>query len=128
MAGSWFLLGPILISPRELLDTNVDVWQWELYGPKLARTTALAGLLAERGLKLTDSHVALLDLKHDIETIVENAQAFNISSLLVPSAPVPQCDMLAEGWRELGAHLAALGDKISGHGISLEYHNHDRDL
>ncbi|MGO7042138.1 sugar phosphate isomerase/epimerase family protein [Rhizobium acaciae] len=100
----------------------------ELYGAKLARGTALAGLLAERGLKATGSHVALLDLTDDIETVVENAQAFNISSLFVPSVPVPQRDMPAEGWRELGTRLAFLSDKLSGHGISLGYHNHDWDL
>ncbi|NKL59574.1 sugar phosphate isomerase/epimerase family protein [Rhizobium leguminosarum] len=100
----------------------------ELYGAKLSRGTALAGLLAERGLKATGSHVALVDLTDDIETVVENARAFNIASLFVPSVPVPQRDMPAEGWRELGKRLAFLSDKLSVHGISLGYHNHDWDL
>ncbi|MCA2411283.1 sugar phosphate isomerase/epimerase family protein [Rhizobium leguminosarum] len=100
----------------------------ELYGAKLSRGSALATLLSERGLQATGAHVALADLTDEFGAVVENAQAFNISSLFVPSVPVPQRAMPAEGWRELGKKLALLSDKLSAYGMTLGYHNHNWDL
>jgi sugar phosphate isomerase/epimerase len=100
----------------------------ELYGAKLSRGNTFAALLRERGLQATGSHVALADLTDDFGRVVDNAQALNISSLFVPSVPVPQRDMPANGWRDLGKQLAFLSDKLAAHGLTLGYHNHNWDL
>ncbi|WP_117196468.1 sugar phosphate isomerase/epimerase family protein [Rhizobium terrae] len=100
----------------------------ELYGAKLAQGRDLAELMAARGLQATGSHVALADLSDNLEAVIDNTRAFNISALFVPSVPVPQRDMPAAGWRDLGKQLAILSDKLSAHGMTLGYHNHNWDL
>ena len=100
----------------------------ELFGAKLAIGDPLSRLMQERGLRATGSHVALADLITDLDRVVEHARAFEITSLFVPSVPVPQRDMPADGWRALGKQLAGLSEKLARHGIMLGYHNHDWDL
>lgn len=100
----------------------------ELYGGKLALGAELATLLRERGLRASGSHVALADLVDDLERVVANAQAFELTSLFVPSVPILQRGMAAEGWRVLGKQLAGLSDKLWAHNMTLGYHNHDWDL
>ena len=100
----------------------------ELFGAKLALGESLAARMTQRGLRATGSHVALADLASDLDRVVENAQAFGITSLFVPSVPVPQRDMAADGWRALGAQLASLSAQLERHGMTLGYHNHDWDL
>ncbi|WP_259665749.1 sugar phosphate isomerase/epimerase family protein [Rhizobium binae] len=100
----------------------------ELYGDKLGRGMELASRLKATGLRASGSHVALADLVDDLERVVANAQAFELTSLFVPSVPVPQRGMAAEGWRALGQQLADLSDKLWAHNMTLGYHNHNWDL
>lgn len=100
----------------------------ELFGAKLALGGKLARLMADRGISATGSHVALADLEGDLSRVIADAQSFGITSLFVPSVPVPQRDMAAEGWSDLGLRLAKLADALAAHGMTLGYHNHDWDL
>ena len=100
----------------------------ELFGAKLAQGEKLANLMRERGLRASGSHVALADLAEDLRRVVADARAFGITSLFVPSVPVPRRDMPAEGWRDFGKQLAGLSDELARHGMTLGYHNHDWDL
>lgn len=100
----------------------------ELFGAKLSKGESLARLMADRQIAASGSHLALADLETDLGRVVADAQAFGITSLFVPSVPVPQRDMAADGWRDLGLRLAKLSEALAQHGISLGYHNHDWDL
>lgn len=124
-----FTLRSIEDDPR-LLDAVVAAGysNVELYGGKLALGLDLAKLMKERGLRATGSHVALSDLAGDLERVVANAQAFELTSLFVPSVPVPQRGMAAEGWRALGKQLADLSDRLLPFNMTLGYHNHNWDL
>ncbi|WP_259672353.1 sugar phosphate isomerase/epimerase [Rhizobium sp. NLR22b] len=100
----------------------------ELYGDKLGRGMELARRLKETGLRASGSHVALTDLVDDLERVIANAHAFELRSLFVPSVPVSQRGMAAEGWRALGKQLADLSEKLWAHNMTLGYHNHNWDL
>lgn len=100
----------------------------EHYGATFARAGALAPLMADRGIKASGSHVALQDLRDDMSRVAANAATLGMTSLFVPSVPVPQRDMDAAGWRGLGKELAGLADAAAGHGLTLGYHTHDWDF
>lgn len=100
----------------------------ELYGALFGKADALAPLLRERGLKASGTHVALQDLKDDMSKVAAHAKALGLTSLFVPSVPVPLRDMGADGWRELGRDLALLVEKAARQDLSLGYHTHDWDF
>lgn len=100
----------------------------ELYGTLFSQAASLQSKLEQRGLSASGTHVALQDLQQDFGRVVDQANTLNITSLFVPSVPMPLRDMPAEGWRALGRELALISDRAAEYGLTIGYHTHDWDF
>lgn len=100
----------------------------ELYGTLFSQAASLQRKLEQRGLRASGTHVALQDLKEDIGRVADQANTLNITSLFVPSVPIPLRDMPAEGWQTLGRDLALVSDRATNFGLTIGYHTHDWDF
>ncbi len=100
----------------------------EVYGALFSKAPSLRPMLEQRCLQVSGAHVALQDLKDDLGRVVDRANALQVTSLFVPSVPVPLRNMPAPGWRELGRDLALLADQVAKHGLTIGYHTHDWDF
>lgn len=115
---------------ERMLDIVADAgFQYvELYGALFSQATRVQSLLEQRNLKSSGTHVSLEDLKGDLARVVDQANIYGITSLFVPSVPVPLRDMGASGWREFGRDLASVADELAKSDLTIGYHTHDWDF
>lgn len=87
-----------------------------------ADTQAVASALGETGLEAIGAHVDLSRLERDFESLVEQYQAIDCSTLVVPHVPGVEF-MSAERIDELAVRLTDLADRLEARGLNLVVHN-----
>ncbi len=100
----------------------------ETFGPPPADPARAADALADSGVQVCSSHVALHDLEADPEAVVAANGALGNEVLVVPWLPPALRPDAREGWEALGRRLTELGRRCGGLGARLLYHNHDFEL
>jgi sugar phosphate isomerase/epimerase len=97
----------------------------EPYGGLFADPEALTAGLKRHGLSAPSAHVALGQLKEDLDGFVRHARGIGVKLVIVPAIPPEERRKDAEGWRAFGRELAAIGNELASHGLRLAWHNHD---
>lgn len=95
----------------------------ELAGTYGRPADELAGLLSERGLKVSGSHVAMEALEQSFGAAVQECQTFETEWVIVP-----YIDERRRNWYQLAQELTGLGERLAAEGLSLAYHNHAFEL
>jgi sugar phosphate isomerase/epimerase len=86
-------------------------------------TKALAGLLAETGLRAASTHVGIGALEEDLEREIAVCSALGCTNLVLPLLPPERRD--AEALAALAPRLNEFGRRCRAQGIAFAYHNHD---
>ena len=100
----------------------------ELVGNQQASAAELKRLLEKHSIRPISAHVALADLRSDLDGAVAFHRAIGNSVLVVPYLQESERPADAEGWRALGRELGALAARLQPMGMRLAYHNHDFEL
>lgn len=80
-------------------------------------------MMLDAGLSVISMHVPLDDFRNRFDTVVSLARQLHCPRLTFPWTD-PQKMNRAADWRALAAELNALGKRLAGEGIVLQYHNH----
>lgn len=100
----------------------------ELVGTQDVSASELKQLLDRHSIRPVSAHVALADLRGDLDAVVAFHRAIGNSVLVVPYLQEAERPADAEGWRALGRELGALAARLEPMGMRLAYHNHDFEL
>jgi sugar phosphate isomerase/epimerase len=76
------------------------------------------------GLIITSAHVPLEAFESDLDQVAADYTTLGVKYVVVPWLAEDRRQNLA-GYATLGATLAEYGKKLSAHGLSVGYHNHD---
>jgi sugar phosphate isomerase/epimerase len=80
------------------------------------------GLLDKHGLSALAAHEQMDGLLDDLPAVVERAKVFGYAFVICPYLSESQRGL---GYGRLARQLADAAQKLSGHGLTLAYHNHD---
>ena len=98
------------------------------FGPSLidaaGSTSALKKRLDDLGLQTFSYGTGLDAIKNDLDTVIEHATALDCRYVVMFWAP---CES-RESVLELAQTLDRAGEKLSKHGLTLCYHNHDHEF
>jgi sugar phosphate isomerase/epimerase len=100
----------------------------ETVGTQNVPAAELKRLLDRYGIEPIASHVALSDLRSDLDGTAAFHRAIGNTMLVVPWLQEDQRPTDAEGWRALGRELGALAGRLQPMGMRLAYHNHEFEL
>src|SRR5690606_13405481 len=100
----------------------------ETVGTQNVPAAELKRLLDKYGIEPIASHVALSDLRSDLDGMAAFHRAIGNTMLVVPWLQEEQRPTDAEGWRALGRELGALAGRLQPMGMRLAYHNHEFEL
>lgn len=100
----------------------------ETVGTQNVPAAELKRLLDKYGIEPIAAHVALSDLRGDLEEMAASHRAIGNSMLVVPWLQEEQRPTDAQGWRALGRELGALAARLQPLGMRLAYHNHEFEL
>ena len=100
----------------------------ETVGTQNVPAAELKRLLHKYGIEPIASHVALADLRDDLDQVAASHRAVGNTMLVVPYLQEEQRPTDAEGWRALGRELGALAARLQPMGMRLAYHNHEFEL
>lgn len=100
----------------------------ELVGTQDVGAAELKQLLDRHSIRPVSAHVALAQLRGDLDAVVAFHRAIGNSVLVVPYLQESERPGDAEGWRALGRELGALAARLQPMGMRLAYHNHDFEL
>jgi len=93
-------------------------------GGLLAREPAeLARMMADAGLRVIGSHIALAMMRDDFGGVVERLRAWKCSHTAIPWVAQEDRSTLA-AWKARARELTHLGKALRKEGITLQYHNH----
>ena len=81
-------------------------------------------LLAEIGLVPVSAHIPLVDLRNDIDKVINDYKAVGCKNLVVPYLP-DEDRPAGEGFKKVVADLENFGAIVRAAGMTLSYHNHD---
>lgn len=129
------VIGLQLYSVRSLFEKDVDsaLALIASIGYKTVETAGYYGLsasefaakLAQHGLRASSSHVGLDQMLDNPEKVAADAKALGIDTVMVPWLDPSSFE---GGWEEVAEKVNAACDNLSGHGITVGYHNHDFEL
>lgn len=113
---------------RDLAQTLATVAEIGYYGVEVAgyagKTAAeYQALLDQNGLKAIGAHVGFDQVKNQTAQVIEEAQLFGYSYVIVPWIGKPYTESAA-GYRQLGEELTAAAATLATAGLTLCYHNH----
>ncbi|HSM35760.1 MAG TPA: sugar phosphate isomerase/epimerase [Longimicrobiales bacterium] len=97
----------------------------ELAGLHGATPTAFRAHLDDAGLVAPSSHVALGEVRADLDRLLEDASTLGVRMLIVPWLDAEERS--AEGYRKVADDLEAAGSRASEAGIRVGYHNQAYD-
>jgi sugar phosphate isomerase/epimerase len=100
----------------------------ETVGTQGAAPEALRTALVDAGLDLASAHVALADLRSDVDGAVTAHQALGTPMLVVPWLAPADRPADLRGWTALGEELDELGARLADAGLGLAYHHHDFEI
>lgn len=100
----------------------------ETVGDHGVAATQAADALAERGLRVCSSHVALTSLEADLDAVCAYNLALGNEVVVVPWLPPERRGDSRASWLALGRELGALAGRCRDLGVRLLYHHHDFEL
>ncbi|TWG91094.1 sugar phosphate isomerase/epimerase [Luteimonas sp. J16] len=100
----------------------------ETVGTQNVPADELKRLLEQYGIQPVSAHVALTELRDDIDGVVAFHRAIGNRVLVVPWLQEAERPADAEGWRALGRELGDLARRLQAMDMQLAYHNHDFEL
>jgi sugar phosphate isomerase/epimerase len=101
---------------------EAGVHEVELAGLYGLDGTQMRGLLDGAGLKACSAHVAFERFERELETVLDEARALGVETLVVPSVEAPTDAAEADA---LVARIVAAGAAVKAAGLGFAYHNHD---
>jgi sugar phosphate isomerase/epimerase len=99
----------------------------ELAGMFDLSATALRQILDDLGLQCISAHVALPNLRNNLDQEIETYLALGASYLVCPVLPLEERGEEA-GYRALAAELNQIGERCRAKGIQFCYHHHAFEL
>ncbi|HFK2919122.1 TPA: sugar phosphate isomerase/epimerase family protein [Stenotrophomonas maltophilia] len=100
----------------------------ETVGTQGVSATELKQLLDRYAITAISSHVALAELRRDLDGVVAFNRSIGNTTLVVPYLDAKDRPRDAAGWTALGQELGRLAKQVRAQGMRLAYHNHDFEL
>ncbi|HFF2828442.1 TPA: sugar phosphate isomerase/epimerase family protein [Stenotrophomonas maltophilia] len=100
----------------------------ETVGTQGVSASELKQLLDRYSIKAISSHVALAELRKDLDGVVAFNRSIGNTTLVVPYLDAKDRPTDAAGWTALGQELGRLSKQVRAKGMRLAYHNHDFEL
>lgn len=100
----------------------------ETVGGHLVDAAGTRAKLDARGLAAPTGHVGMADLRARLDWVADQTRTVGIEHLFMPAVPDEEREQPADRWRAVGAELAEMAERLSGHGLALGYHNHHWEL
>lgn len=100
----------------------------ETVGTQGVSAGELKQLLDRYSIKAISSHVALAELRKDLDGVVAFNRSIGNATLVVPYLDAKDRPTDAAGWTALGQELGRLSKQVRAKGMRLAYHNHDFEL
>lgn len=100
----------------------------ETVGTQDVSAAQLKQLLDRYAIKAISSHVALADLRKDLDGVIAFNRLIGNSTLVVPYLDEKDRPTDAAGWTALGQELGRIAKQVRAKGMHLAYHNHDFEL
>lgn len=99
--------------------------QVEGYGDVYASPAEFAADLDNAGLKMPSGHFGVEMLEGDFDQALSIIKTFGMTQVFCPYLNEPDRPTDAQSWRDFGARLEAIGQKLKPHGVAFGWHNHD---
>ncbi|PSM14662.1 sugar phosphate isomerase/epimerase family protein [Stenotrophomonas maltophilia] len=100
----------------------------ETVGTQGVSASELKQLLDRYSIRAISSHVALAELRRDLDGVVAFNRSIGNTTLVVPYLDAKDRPTDAAGWTALGQELGRLSKQVRAKGMRLAYHNHDFEL
>ncbi|MDR2958663.1 MAG: sugar phosphate isomerase/epimerase [Stenotrophomonas sp.] len=100
----------------------------ETVGTQGVSASELKQLLDRYSIRTISSHVALAELRRDLDGVVAFNRSIGNTTLVVPYLDAKDRPTDAAGWTALGQELGRLARQVRAKGMRLAYHNHDFEL
>ncbi|EMT5437235.1 MULTISPECIES: sugar phosphate isomerase/epimerase family protein [Stenotrophomonas] len=100
----------------------------ETVGTQGVSASELKQLLDRYSIRAISSHVALAELRRDLDGVVAFNRSIGNATLVVPYLDAKDRPTDAAGWTALGQELGRLSKQVRAKGMRLAYHNHDFEL
>ncbi|WP_414493197.1 sugar phosphate isomerase/epimerase family protein [Stenotrophomonas maltophilia] len=100
----------------------------ETVGTQGVSASELKQLLDRYSIRAISSHVALAELRRDLDGVVAFNRSIGNTTLVVPYLDAKDRPTDAAGWTALGQELGRLSRQVRAKGMRLAYHNHDFEL
>jgi len=100
----------------------------ETVGTQGVSATELKQLLDRYSIRAISSHVALAELRKDLDGVVAFNRSIGNTMLVVPYLDAKDRPTDAAGWTALGQELGRIAKQVRTKGMRLAYHNHDFEL
>ncbi|PZS90566.1 sugar phosphate isomerase/epimerase family protein [Stenotrophomonas maltophilia] len=100
----------------------------ETVGTQGVSASELKQLLDKYSIRAISSHVALAELRRDLDGVVAFNRSIGNTTLVVPYLDAKDRPTDAAGWTALGQELGRLSKQVRAKGMRLAYHNHDFEL
>lgn len=100
----------------------------ELVGTQGVDSYELNRLLELHQLEAMGAHVQLAELRNDLNTVISFNKSIDNQVVIMPWLAADDRPTSAQGWKELGQELDAIGKTLRENGMLLAYHNHDFEM
>ncbi len=97
----------------------------ETFAPFYDDLEATKRLFDAHGVTALSGHFALAMLEGDGERAIAIARRLGIEFVVAPYLPPADRPTTIEGWKGLGARLAAIESRLADAGLHFAWHNHD---
>jgi sugar phosphate isomerase/epimerase len=106
----------------QVAQMGVEGVEFAGFGGQSAKT--LKKHLAEIGLQAPSAHVAIENLRGQLEAERDYALELGLELLVCPWAKAEH----DSGWQQLSDDLGQIASDLAPHGLRLAYHNHDHEI
>lgn len=97
----------------------------EGYGGVYGNPEHFRAELDRQGLSMPSGHFAFDLLENDFANAAKTGKTLGIRLIACPYLDAAERPTDAEGWRDFGRRLEAIGEKAVGEGFDFAWHNHD---
>lgn len=100
------------------------------FGPPddLSEVDAQAALIKSHGLTVKSGHFTIEMFEQTPDLVEEIARRFGMSLVIIPWINPEERPDTAEGWKAIGARLAACAADMKQRGLDFAYHNHEFEM
>ncbi len=97
----------------------------ETFAPFYDDPEATKRMLDAHGLTAGSGHFALAMLEQEGDRAIAIARTLGVEIVVAPYLAPDERPATVDGWKAVGARLAAIGARLSAAGLRLAWHNHD---